>query len=79
MKTEQQTTITVTVQGKVRYLAAGQSLSEVLTALGLISPDGKATGLALAVNQEVVPASDWPLRSISDGDYIQLFQAIAGG
>lgn len=75
----EQATVEVSVQGKNYNLPAGQSLQEALTSLGLIPPDGEISGVALALNQEVVPAGEWTQRKISDGDRIQLFQAIAGG
>lgn len=36
-------------------------------------------GSALAINQVIIPRSDWAARQVQDGDDILLFQAIAGG
>lgn len=36
-------------------------------------------GVALAMNQTVVPRTQWDSTAINDQDRIQLFQAIAGG
>ncbi|KJG35813.1 thiamine biosynthesis protein ThiS [Photobacterium angustum] len=36
-------------------------------------------GTAVAINQRIVAASEWPTTVIADGDQIALFQAIAGG
>lgn len=36
-------------------------------------------GSALAINQTIIPRSDWPYHLVQDGDNILLFQAIAGG
>ncbi|VFP87353.1 sulfur carrier protein ThiS [Candidatus Erwinia haradaeae] len=38
-----------------------------------------SSGLALALNQTVIPQKNWPDYQIKDGDDILLFQAIAGG
>ncbi|HDL8285590.1 TPA: sulfur carrier protein ThiS [Yersinia enterocolitica] len=36
-------------------------------------------GTALAVNQVIVPRTDWEKCQLHEGDNILLFQAIAGG
>ncbi|WP_431224127.1 sulfur carrier protein ThiS [Serratia sp. L9] len=36
-------------------------------------------GSALAINQTIIPRTDWATRQVQDGDDILLFQAIAGG
>ncbi|WP_300173345.1 sulfur carrier protein ThiS [uncultured Aliivibrio sp.] len=36
-------------------------------------------GCALAIEQQVIPRSEWQQRGLSDGESISLFQAIAGG
>ncbi|AOM42066.1 sulfur carrier protein ThiS [Xenorhabdus hominickii] len=36
-------------------------------------------GTALAINQTIIPRSEWHTHQINDGDNILLFQAIAGG
>ncbi|CDG86816.1 sulfur carrier protein ThiS [Xenorhabdus bovienii] len=37
------------------------------------------SGTALAINQTIIPRSEWNTHQINDGDNILLFQAIAGG
>ncbi|MBD2816096.1 sulfur carrier protein ThiS [Xenorhabdus sp. Flor] len=37
------------------------------------------SGTALAINQTIIPRSEWDTHLINDGDNILLFQAIAGG
>lgn len=75
----EQNIIEVSIQGEWHRLPAGRTLRNALTELDLIGTDGQSGGVALAVNQEVVPASEWPQHILVDGDHIQLFQAIAGG
>ncbi|WP_181044697.1 sulfur carrier protein ThiS [Aliivibrio sifiae] len=36
-------------------------------------------GCALAIDQQIVPRSEWQQRGLSNGESISLFQAIAGG
>lgn len=50
------------------------TLAKLLEHLGLLKP-----GVALAVNQTIVPRERWEARMLRDGDQILLFQAIAGG
>ncbi|MBD2811672.1 sulfur carrier protein ThiS [Xenorhabdus sp. Vera] len=37
------------------------------------------SGIALAINQAIIPRSEWHTHQVNDGDSILLFQAIAGG
>lgn len=36
-------------------------------------------GIAVAINQQVIPRSCWDSQSLQEGDTIMLFTAIAGG
>ncbi len=36
-------------------------------------------GIAVAINDEVVPRSEWDQRKISEGDSIEVIQAVQGG
>ena len=37
------------------------------------------TGIAIALNNDVIPASQWPLTKLSDGDRITIIKAFYGG
>lgn len=37
------------------------------------------TGLALALNQHILPRDQWDHQSLQEGDVLLIFQAIAGG
>ena len=50
------------------------TLAKLLEHLRLLEP-----GVALAVNQTIVPRELWEAHMLHDGDQILLFQAIAGG
>ena len=50
------------------------TLVNLLEHLRLLKP-----GVALAVNQTIVPRERWEAHVLHDGDQILLFQAIAGG
>ncbi|SUW65853.1 Thiamine biosynthesis protein ThiS [Buttiauxella agrestis] len=50
------------------------TLAMLLEQLSLLKP-----GVALAINQRIVPREQWENHLLNDGDQIVLFQAIAGG
>ncbi len=41
--------------------------------------DGVRLGIAVAINEQVLPRSSWLSRQIARDDRVELFQAIAGG
>ncbi|MBB1201961.1 sulfur carrier protein ThiS [Enterobacteriaceae bacterium 89] len=53
---------------------AGLSVAGALASLNLDKP-----GVALALNQQILPRAQWEQQSLQDGDALLLFQAIAGG
>lgn len=55
-------------------LTAGQTLLGLLQAQGADRP-----GVAVAVNQHIIPRSNWGKHVLQNGDVLDLFQAIAGG
>jgi len=54
----------------------GETLAELLTLQG-IPPERK--GIAVAVNDTIVPQPEWFSRPVSAGDRIEIVQALAGG
>nr|WP_318385156.1 sulfur carrier protein ThiS [uncultured Enterobacter sp.] len=50
------------------------TVSALLAQLNQLTP-----GIALAVNQQIVPRDRWDQHLLQDGDRILLFQVIAGG
>jgi sulfur carrier protein len=50
------------------------TLEMLLEQLRVLTP-----GIALAINQTIVPREQWGAHLLNDGDQILLFQAIAGG
>jgi sulfur carrier protein len=50
------------------------TLAMLLEQISLLKP-----GVALAINQRIVPREQWETHLLNDGDQILLFQAIAGG
>ena len=67
-------TLTIELNQTPTTLSRPMTQTEMLSEL-----DIPAQGLALAVNQTVVPQTLWDNTPVKDRDRIQLFQAIAGG
>jgi sulfur carrier protein len=41
--------------------------------------DPRPHGIAVAVNDEVVPRADWPRYPLGDGDRVEIVTAVQGG
>jgi sulfur carrier protein len=54
--------------------AAGVTVAALLDQLQQLKP-----GVALALNQQILPREQWDLQQVREGDRILLFQVIAGG
>jgi sulfur carrier protein len=66
----------VAVNGTATELPDGATIAGVLAELKV--PSG-ARGVAVAVQGEVVPRTEWVAMSLRDGDRIEIVQAIQGG
>ena len=70
--------------GQIRLWCAELSVQELLRqeGYGLAasgSSDGIRLGVAVAINEQVLPRSSWVSSQIARDDRVELFQAIAGG
>lgn len=52
----------------------GLSIAALLTQVGQLKP-----GVALAINQHILPRERWEQHIVQENDQILLFQVIAGG
>jgi sulfur carrier protein len=66
----------IVVNGEPRTAAGTETVGELLGALGL-GPE--ARGVAVAVDGEVVPRSQWQRRPLEDGARVEVVGAIQGG
>jgi transporter family-2 protein len=66
--------IAVTVNGRPRDLDGSLSVTAFLKAL-----DINARQIAVAVNGEVVPRSEWGHVTVNDGDTVEVVRAVGGG
>lgn len=63
------------LNGEERQLNAGASIPDVLGILGFEA----ARGVAVAVNGDVVPRSEWEEFALSDGMRVEILRAVQGG
>jgi sulfur carrier protein len=62
------------VNGERRTVDGPASLADLVSDL-----TGRATGVAVAVNGEVVPRSAWAATALTRGDAIEVLTAVQGG
>jgi sulfur carrier protein len=67
--------ITVRVNDELRTFAAPITLLSALRELGV----AERRGVAIAIDDEVVPRSAWPNRKLVDGSRLLVIQATQGG
>jgi sulfur carrier protein len=65
----------IRVNDEPRDCPAGITVAELLARMGL----GGRPGLAVAVNEEVVPAQTRESRNLAPGDAVLIIQAVQGG
>jgi sulfur carrier protein len=64
----------ISVNGEPRAHEGGTTIRDVVSAL-TSNPDG----CAVALNDAVVPRSDWTARMVEPGDRIEVLTAVQGG
>ncbi|HTP15746.1 MAG TPA: sulfur carrier protein ThiS [Streptosporangiaceae bacterium] len=67
-------TVQVTVNGEPLEVPAGMTLGQVVATVTEL-----ATGVAAAVNGEVVPRRSWAGMLLGDGDRVEVVTAVQGG
>jgi sulfur carrier protein len=66
--------VQVWINGEERELADGACVRDALDALG--APE---TGIAVAVDGEVVPRADWAATALAPGARVEVLTAVQGG
>lgn len=64
----------ITLNGEAKTLPSHCSLLQMLNELEL-----KLTNVAVVINEQVVPRSQWEETSLKGHDRIEIFSAVAGG
>ena len=68
-------TINVRVNDAPRAFAGPLTLQEALQQIGV----AERKGVAVAINDSVVPRREWPSRPLNDGERVLVIQATQGG
>ena len=66
----------IVLNGESRELAAGATVEQAVAATGAPLPH---TGLAVAVDGEVVPRGEWDRTPLAEGQRVEVLQAVQGG
>jgi sulfur carrier protein len=66
--------VQITVNGQSREAADGLSLADLVREIS-----DRDTGIAVAVNSEVVPRGSWPGTAVQPGDRVDVVTAVQGG
>jgi sulfur carrier protein len=64
----------LTLNGKDQDVSAGVTVASLLDTLAL-----RRDGIAVALNDDVVPRAEHATRTLSDGDRLEIIVAVAGG
>jgi sulfur carrier protein len=64
----------LTVNGTEREIVGGETVAALLQTLAL-----RRDGVAVAVNDDVVPRGEHDTRTLNDGDRLEIIVAVAGG
>jgi sulfur carrier protein len=64
----------LTVNGTDRDVEAGVTVAALLATLAL-----RRDGVAVALNDDVVPRAEHTTRTLNDGDRLEIIVAVAGG
>lgn len=78
-KTEHSAPITIRLNGETRELDPGTRLDRVVTLIAGARTEGERRGLAVALDGEVVPRSQWAGVVVADGQTVEVVAAIQGG
>jgi sulfur carrier protein len=64
----------ISLNGERREVAPGTALDVVVRML-----TAAPSGVAAALNETVVPRTQWPSTSLSEGDRVEVLTAVQGG
>jgi sulfur carrier protein len=64
------------VNGEATVVDDGATLADLMDQLGF---ERKSRGIAVAVNDAVIPQSGWHKKALGEGDSIEIIHAVQGG
>ncbi len=68
--------IAIVINGKPMDVENAVVVADVMRNIGIAL---EGDGIAVAVNDAVVPKRDWSTRRVHDGDVIEIIRAVQGG
>jgi len=66
----------IILNGEEREIPKEMSVMELLKELGI---QFREVGLAVAINEEVVPKSEYERRKVKEGDRVEIVHLVGGG
>lgn len=66
--------ITILLNGEQKKLNTGLNLDRLLHELNMVS-----SGIAIAINGEIIPRSLFKEKSIGEGDQVEIIHPVGGG
>ncbi|MFG2288942.1 sulfur carrier protein ThiS [Streptomyces sp. NPDC048595] len=66
--------VSVSINGEAREIPGGLTLDRLVATLS-----AAPTGVAAAVNEVVVPRTQWPTTPLAEGDRVEVLTAVQGG
>ena len=66
--------VSVTVNGERRQIAGSATVADLVASLSTAG-----SGIAVAVNDEVVPRGGWQAKRLRDQDRVEILTAVQGG
>jgi sulfur carrier protein len=69
----------IIVNGEPREVTAGTPLAAVVASVVPAGFGAAGSGVAVAVNDEVVPRGAWPSTRLGEGDRVEVLTAVQGG
>jgi sulfur carrier protein len=64
------------INGETRSFSGVDRIFDLLKKLGI---ERTATGIAVAINEHVIPRSQWASHKIVNGDQVEIVNAVQGG
>jgi sulfur carrier protein len=64
------------INGENKQIKAGFTVADLLHSLGF---EESAHGVAVAVNDTVVPRPGWHKKALAEGDAVEIIRAVQGG
>ena len=66
----------IILNGEEREIPREMNIMELLKEVGV---QFREVGLAVAINEEVIPKSEYETRTVKEGDRVEIVQLVGGG